>query len=183
MTIGAALAAFLQTADAAARQTAPSIGDVIVQAQELKRKAADAPPPPPVLSAGRIVEQAQTLKRNFAEAAEARNREAASLIQEVDRGPSPLEIEARKDAFIRERLDPMLGERRNFLIDLDERIRAHGIFAFVAGLSSNDKAICAELIRITEDQRALMASRPDLFNEDDLRSNLVLSALLKILAE
>ncbi|WP_448188232.1 hypothetical protein [Azospirillum sp. sgz301742] len=221
-TFGLALAAFLHVADAAAQPATPSIGDVIVAAQELKRAASsvehlivqtqdlkkaapprgpaadaviekaqdlkrkhakDAPPPPPVLSTGRIVEQAQTIKRKAAAAAEARDREAASLIQEVDHGPSPLDIQAQKEAFIRERLAPMLGERRTFLINLDERIRAHGISAFVAGLAPADKALCAELIGITEEQHALMASRPDLFTEDDLRSNLVLSGLLKILAE
>jgi hypothetical protein len=162
----------------------PAADTVIDKAQDLKRKhAKDAPPPPPALSVGRIAEHVQALKRKAAEAAEARDREAAALIQEVDRGPSPLEIQARKEAFIREHLDPMLGERRTFLINLDERIRAHGIFAFVAALGPGDKATCAELVRVTEEQRALMATRPDLFTEDDLRTSLVLSGLLKILAE
>ena len=171
-------------ADAAARPRGLAADTVIEKAQELKRKhAKDAPPPPPPLSVGRIVEQVQALKRKAAEAAVVRNREAAALITEVDRGPSALEIQERKEAFIHERLDPLLGDRRAFLINLDERIRAHGILAFVAGLSDESKATCADLVRITEEQRALMLSRPDLFGEDDLRSNHVLSSLLKILAE
>ena len=213
-TIGVALAAFLQAAaaqPAAPSFGAPSLDEVIGNAQELKRKAAaeaaalprgpaadtviekaqelkrkhakDAPPPPPPSSVGRIVEQVQAIKRKAAEAAAVRNREAAALITEVDRGPSPLEIQARKEAFIHERLDPLLGDRRAFLINLDERIRAHGILAFVAGLSDESRATCADLVRITEEQRALMLSRPDLFGKDDLRANQVLSSLLKILAE
>lgn len=170
-------------AEAAARSRDPGVASVIERAQELKRKYAKEAPPPPAVSVGRILEQSQALKRQAAEVAEARNREAAALIQRVDRPPSPEEIQERKDAFIRERLDPMLGERRAFLIGLDRHIRANGLLAFVAGLSEIDRKTCVELIRITEEQRTLMATRPDLFTEDDLRSSQVLSAMLKILAE
>lgn len=174
----------LKRQDAATRPRADALEAALDRGQELKRKhAREAPPPPPVPSLGRIVERAQDLKRQAAEAAEARDRETAALIKEVERPPTQEEINARKEAFVRDRLDPMLGERRTFLVNLDQHIRKHGILAFVAGLGEADRKTSAELARITEDQRALMAAHPDLFTADDLRSNQVLTDLLKLLAQ
>lgn len=183
------LAEVIDAAQALKRQDAahPRAGTpetALDRGQELKRKyAGAAPPPPPVPSLGRIVERAQDLKRRAAEAAEARDRETAALIKEVERPPSQEELNARKEAFVRDRLDPMLGERRTFLINLDQHIRKHGILAFVAGLGEADRKISGELARITEDQRALMAAHPELFTADDLRSSQVLTDLLKLLAQ
>ncbi|PWC41184.1 hypothetical protein TSO221_24330 [Azospirillum sp. TSO22-1] len=174
----------LKRQDAATRPRAGTLEAVLDRGRELKRKyTGEAPPPPPAPSLGRIVERAQDLKRQAAEAAEARDRETAALIKEVERGPTQEEINARKEAFVRDRLDPMLGERRTFLVNLDQHIRKHGILAFVAGLSEADRKASAELARITEDQRALMAAHPDLFTADDLRSSQVLTDLLKLLAQ
>lgn len=167
-----------------ARPRAGVTDAVLDRAQELKRRFAKEPPPrPPPPSVGRLVDRVQELKRQAAEAAAARDRETAALIREVEPPPSPDELKARKEAFIRDRLDPMLGERRNFLVNLDQHIRKHGILAFVAGLSDVDKQTSAALVRITEEQRALMAANPDLFTDDDLHSSQVLTDLLKLLAQ